>query len=92
MLRVPRRAELIDADGGAVSVSGRGLLTAPIDRLSVDEGPWQTVAGWAGPWPVTERWWSVRRRTARLQVVTEDGMARLLRTERGQWWVEALYD
>jgi hypothetical protein len=34
----------------------------------------------------------VRRRTARLQVVTEDGMARLLRTERGRWWVEALYD
>ena len=47
---------------------------------------------WAGPWPVTERWWSVRRRTARLQVVTADGVARLLRTERGQWWVEALYD
>jgi nucleotidyltransferase/DNA polymerase involved in DNA repair len=92
VLRVPRRAELIDADGNAVSVSGRGLLTAPIDRLSVDEGPWQTVTGWAGPWPVTERWWSARRRTARLQLVTEDGVARLLRTERGQWWVEALCD
>jgi nucleotidyltransferase/DNA polymerase involved in DNA repair len=92
VLRVPRRAELIDADGTAVSVTGRGLLTAPIDRLSVDEGPWQTVMGWAGPWPVTERWWSARRRTARLQLVTDDGVARLLRTERGQWWVEALYD
>jgi hypothetical protein len=41
---------------------------------------------------VTERWWSVRRRRARLQVVTADGVARLLCTERGQWWVEALYD
>jgi hypothetical protein len=92
VLRVPRRAEVVDADGRAVAVSGRGLLNAPIDRLSVDEGPWQAVTGWAGPWPVSERWWSTRRRTARLQVVTEDGVARLLRTERGRWWVEALYD
>jgi len=73
-------------------VSGRGLLDAPIDRLSVDGGPWEQVVGWAGPWPVTERWWSMRRRRARLQVVTADGVARLLSTERGRWWVEALYD
>ena len=64
--------------GNAVVVSGRGLLTAAVDRLSVDGGPWQPVVGWAGPWPVTERWWSVRRRRARLQVVTADGVARLL--------------
>ena len=92
VLRVPRRAEVADAAGRAVAVSGRGLLTAGIERLSVDGGPWQPVTGWAGPWPVTERWWSVRRRRARLQVVTADGVARLLCTERGQWWVEALYD
>ena len=51
-------------------VSGRGLLTGGIERLSVAGGPWQPVLGWAGPWPVTERWWSVRRHRARLQVVT----------------------
>ncbi len=92
VLRAPPRAELADAEGNAMVVSGRGLLSAPVDRLSVDGGPWEQVVGWAGPWPVTERWWSVRRRTARLQVVTADGVARLLRSERGQWWVEALYD
>ena len=92
VLRAPSRAELVDAGGNAMVVSGRGLLTAAIDRLSIDGGPWEQVVAWAGPWPVTERWWSVRRRTARLQVVTADGVARLLRTERGQWWVEALYD
>jgi hypothetical protein len=92
VLRTPRRAEVADAAGRGVEVSGRGLLTAGIERLSVDGGPWQPVVGWAGPWPVTERWWSVRRRRARLQVVTADGVARLLCTERGQWWVEALYD
>jgi protein ImuB len=68
------------------------LLDRELDRLSIDGGPWQAVVGWAGPWPVTERWWSVRRRRARVQVVTADGVARLLCTERGQWWVEALYD
>jgi len=92
VLGAPRRAEVVDRAGRAVEVSGRGLLSGEMDRLSVDGGPWQRVAGWAGPWPVTERWWSVRRRRARLQVVTEDGVARLLSTERAQWWVEALYD
>jgi hypothetical protein len=92
VLRAPPRAELIDAGGNAMVVCGRGLLEAPIDRLSVGGAPWEQVVGWAGPWPVTERWWSVRRRRARLQVVTADGVARLLCTERGQWWVEALYD
>jgi hypothetical protein len=92
VLRVPRRAEVVDGAGRAVEVSGRGLLDGEPDRLSVDGGPWQPVAAWAGPWPVTERWWSVRRRRARVQVVTADGTARLLCTERAQWWVEAIYD
>jgi hypothetical protein len=92
VLRSPRHAELVDAEGNAMVVNGRGLLTAPIDRLSVDGGPWEKVAAWAGPWPVTERWWAVRRRRARVQVVTEEGVARLLCSERGRWWVEALYD
>ncbi len=86
------RAELVDVASEATGVSGRGLLDGEPDRLSVHGGPWQQVTGWAGPWPVSERWWSGRRRRARLQVVTADGVARLLCSERGQWWVEALYD
>jgi protein ImuB len=92
VLRAPRRAEVLDGAGRAIEVSGRGLLNGELDRLSVDGGPWQHVVAWAGPWPVTERWWSVRRRRARVQVVTADGVARLLCTERAQWWVEAVYD
>ncbi len=92
VLQVPPRAELVDMEGNAMVVSGRGLLPAAVDRLSVAGGPWEQVVAWAGPWPVTERWWSVRRRRARLQVVTAEGVARLLCTERGRWWVEALYD
>ena len=92
VLAVPERAELVDVAGRALAVSGRGLLDASADRLSINGGPWQSVVAWAGPWPVTERWWSVRRRRARLQVVTSDGTARLLCSERAQWSVEALYD
>jgi len=92
VLGAPRRIEMVDTAGRAIEVSGRGLLNGELDRLSVDGGPWQHVVGWAGPWPVTERWWSVRRRRARVQVVTADGAARLLCTERAQWWMEALYD
>jgi hypothetical protein len=92
VLRVPRRAEVVDLDGRALEVSGRGLFSSEPARLSVEGGPWQPITGWAGPWPVTERWWSVRRRRARVQLVTADGVARLLCTERGQWWIEALYD
>jgi len=92
VLRAPRRVEVVDAADLALEVSGRGLLNGEPARLSVEGGPWQAVTAWAGPWPVTERWWSVRRRRARAQVVTDDGVARLLCAERAQWWVEALYD
>jgi hypothetical protein len=92
VLRVPQRAEVVDEGGRALGVSGRGLLNGEPARLSVEGGAWQPITGWAGPWPVTERWWSVRRRRARVQVVTGDGVARLLCTERAQWWIEALYD
>jgi protein ImuB len=92
VLVVPRRAEVVDEAGRALGVSGRGLLNGEPARLSVEGGAWQPITGWAGPWPVTERWWSVRRRRARVQVVTADGVARLLCTERAQWWIEALYD
>jgi protein ImuB len=88
---VPLPAELVDAGGGPVSVSGRGLLTALPCRLSVEEHPWSAVTAWAGPWPSEERWWSrSRRRGARLQAVT-GGEAHLLLVERGRWWVEATY-
>ena len=92
VLRVPVPVEVVDPAGVPCGVSGRGLLSGEPSRLSVGGGPWEPIVAWAGPWPVTERWWSGRRRRARFQVVTADGAARLLCTERAQWWVEALYD
>jgi protein ImuB len=87
----PLPAELADAGGHPVSVSGRGLFTAVPSRLSVEKRPWSALTAWAGPWPSDERWWSrSHRRSARVQAVTGTG-AHLLLIERGRWWVEATY-
>jgi protein ImuB len=90
----PVPAEVVDAAGGPVGVSGRGELSAPPARLSVAGGPWQEVVAWAGPWPVEERWWdrARARRQARLQVVPADGPARLVVLEAGRWHITATYD
>lgn len=55
-------------------------------------GP-QPVRDWAGPWPLTERWWGPDpRHRAYLQVLLDDGTALLLATDRGAWTVEGIYD
>ena len=87
-----RAAALVDGDDRTVVVGGGGLLSADPARLSVEGGPWVEVTGWAGPWPSDERWWSARRRQARMQVVTDAGQAHLLTRERGRWWLEGTYD
>lgn len=90
----PMAADLVDVDGAPLTVDGRGALSAPPARLSVDGQPWVEVTAWGGPWPLEERWWDAarRRRRARLQLVTTDGHARLATLERGRWHVEATYD
>jgi hypothetical protein len=92
VLDPPRRAELVDAAGRALRVTGRGLLNAAPARLSVEGDVWQEVRSWAGPWPASERWWAGRHRRARLQALTGDGDAVLLSVERGRWWLEASYE
>jgi hypothetical protein len=92
VLERPASVELFDIDGRPLAVSGRGLLSAAPWRFSVDGGPFQEVAAWAGPWPSTERWWASRRRRARLQVVTTSGIAALVALEGGHWSLEGIYD
>jgi protein ImuB len=89
----PPAAELVDADGCPVTVNGRGMISAAPAAITVGSHRPQTVVAWAGPWPLDERWWDTRRhrRLARLQVVTDDGTARLLAARRGRWWVLATY-
>ena len=52
------------------------------------------ITAWAGPWPVHERWWDPAGHVslARFQIVTADGVARLVATGEGRWWVEGTYD
>ncbi|HUA94919.1 MAG TPA: hypothetical protein VMB82_05270 [Acidimicrobiales bacterium] len=89
---VPTPVELVDAEQTSVGVTGRGLLTAEPVHCSVEGAPWQEVVAWAGPWPAVERWWSSRRRRARLQVVTATGVALLLVVAGERWWLAGLYD
>ena len=90
----PLPAEVTDESGATVTVSGRALVSAPPARLSAHGEPWLAITSWAGPWPITERWWrpASTRRRARFQLVAEDGSAWLATVQDGQWLIEASYD
>lgn len=90
----PVPAEVFDAEHLVVGVDARAGLTASPAALVVDGAEPLPIVSWAGPWPLDERWWDPerRRRRARLQMVTEDQVARLVVIEGGRWWVEATYD
>lgn len=97
----PRPALVLAADGRQVSVSARGVLSGDPAAFRFEPGPQvadsnklQTVAAWAGPWPVEERWWDTdaENRLARFQIVGADGRAWLFAVRNGHWWVEASYD
>ncbi|MHB1930770.1 MAG: DNA polymerase Y family protein [Acidimicrobiales bacterium] len=90
----PLPADVADTAGAAVRVSARGRVSATPARLSIDGGPWATVADWAGPWTTDERFWDTngRRRHARIQVLTGTGDAHLCVLVAGRWWIEATYD
>jgi protein ImuB len=51
------------------------------------------LSGWAGPWPLSERWWdpAAARRRARFQLLTGDGRAWLAAVHGGRWLIEAGY-
>jgi protein ImuB len=85
--------------GEPIEISGRYLLTGIPYRVEM-AGVNREISGWAGPWPVVERWWDnaeTARRVVRLQVAltreneNEDTAVLLLR-EDGRWLVEGIYD
>jgi protein ImuB len=94
VLRDPEEVRVLDDGGRLVSVDGRGLVSAaPV--VLVRGGRSHSIAAWAGPWPVDERWWEARaRRSARFQLVIEsaDGpRACLVEVTAGAWWLTADY-
>jgi protein ImuB len=85
--------EVLDSEGAAVRVSGRGFVSAPPAVIrSVATGTAQ-VRAWAGPWPIDERWWDTAkaRRLARFQLLTTEGRLWLAVVEGGRWWLSAQY-
>jgi hypothetical protein len=93
VLTSPLPTEIVDLSGTPVLVSSRVLLSSEPASVSVAGGPWTEVAGWAGPWPTDDLWWSPEhRRRARIQIVTASGEARLLYCENETWWLEGIYD
>lgn len=90
----PVPAEVVDAQHLVVAVDARAQLSAAPAVLVVDGAEPLPIVSWAGPWPLDERWWDPerQRRRARMQMVTEDQVARLVVIEGGRWWVEATYD
>lgn len=95
----PHPAVVLTADRQPVTVDDRGVLNGRPSWFSADSGTPRggellPVDGWAGPWPVSERWWdeSQARSLTRFQLVCADGSAWLLMVETGRWWVEARYD
>jgi protein ImuB len=101
VLDPPAPAQLSDADGRAVEVSGRGEQSGAPARLecTVLPGGGGAVRGWAGPWASDVRWWDplARRRCARWQVVVDCGaaggeVACVVTVEAGRAGIEAIYD
>ena len=95
VFRLPRPAELLDAGGSPVTVSGRGDASAAPERLTSPALPrgGGPVEAWAGPWLSDLRWWdpAARRRRALWQVVAA-GVACLVSVEAGEARLEAIYD
>jgi protein ImuB len=95
---VPLPARVTDGRGATVTVTGRAQVSGLPARLwlwpSAGDARSMAVISWAGPWPVTERWWdpAASRRRARFQFVTEDEGAWLAVVQDGRWLVEASYD
>jgi protein ImuB len=83
----PAPVAILDETGEPVRLTDRGLLTGPPDRLDGHR-----IDAWAGPLLLDERWWAGGETTARLQLVTDDGAAVLVRSAGDGWRVEGVYD
>jgi len=88
-----REAEVTDDAGRLVTVTGRCVLSAAPARLVIGREPPRRITAWAGPWPLSERWWDTvaARRRARFQLATDDGRVWLVVVRDSRWLVEAGY-
>lgn len=93
----PRPVRVCDVRGAPVRVTDRGTVSAPPATLDTGAGP-GPVTGWAGPWPLDERWWdpAATGRAALFQLVDKTGRAYLARCRldgnQVGWTLDAMYD
>jgi protein ImuB len=89
--RDPGQATGPDPGHSAKRESGRIIGQERGRPTGRDRG--RVITGWAGPWPLTERWWDpeTASRRARFQLVTDDGRAWLAAVRDGRWQIEAGY-
>lgn len=93
----PRPADVLDAGGRTVGVTGRHEFTAAPVVVNVGGRSWRVQRA-TEPWPVEERWWDPRRRRrhVRMQALVRDTEGRtgvfLLGLEGGHWFLLARYD
>ncbi|MFG1794293.1 DNA polymerase Y family protein [Nocardia sp. NPDC049149] len=92
------------ADGAPILVTERAMFSADPARLHWGSRQWQ-LTGWAGPWPVDERWWApestekddappafVARAQVQLAGAPSDVRVLLLVYQDASWRAEGLYD
>jgi protein ImuB len=95
VLQTPVPVQVCSGDGQQVQVSARLELSgepASVRWHGTDAAD-VAVTGWAGPWPLVQRWWGpAPRRQVYLQAALADGRALLLALDDGTWTVEASYD
>ncbi|WP_109507649.1 DNA polymerase Y family protein [Nocardioides speluncae] len=89
----PPAVRVLAEDNAPVRITDRGALSATPRWLCQNDHR-VAITGWAGPWPIRQRWWSPaqHRRLDRFQVLAADGTAWLLLLEKGRWLAEARYD
>src|SRR5699024_9131638 len=85
----PIRVELL-AEGTPVRMTPRGGLTRGPEELNYDRRLYP-VDGWAGPWPVYDRWWEGEAPQVYLQVVSPAGAWLVAGGQEG-WGIEGVYD
>lgn len=101
VLSRPPLVEVLDAARCPVRVDERQMISAEPAWVAVDGCRALPVHGWAGPWPVDQRWWDAAGwRGSRIQVVltgsdggdAEGETALLLAYREGRWTVAGRYD
>lgn len=84
--------DVLDYENRRVNLDERMMLSAEPAVVVID-GRQYDISGWAGPWPIHERWWEPGSTLVhRFQILTDDSQAWLLLYKTEKWYLEAHYD